>query len=152
MRAKYLRLVAGTALLLAGTPGASAQAVNDPLVGGQLNQCWGQIASQVAQLDTSGVDANGGGMGIHVRAAAGQGSTFGENVPFGTPFNEENPDGNHGRVGVGNVSSGPPHNTAPGDGGNGQHAINNGGFVAILDPLTGFFGSTFGALICSIAP
>jgi hypothetical protein len=123
-------------LCLAAASVASAQTTNDPTVGGQLNQCWGQIASQTAQLDTSVVDANGGGMGIHTRAAAGQGDTFGDAFGFNT-------DG--GRDGVGNVSDGRPHNVDPGDGGNGQHAINNsndsdaptGGFSNLIDPLTG---------------
>lgn len=151
-RTKYLGLAAGTALILAAV--APATAANDPSVGGQLNQCWGQIASQLAQLDTSYVDANGGGMGIHSRAAAGQGSTFGENVPFGDPFNT-----NGGRTGVGNVSKGAPHSTHPGDGGNGQHALNNSndgvnglGFANGLDPLTGFFGSAVSSLFCSLVP
>ena len=140
------------ALMLAGS--AAAGNPQDPSKGGQLNRCWGSIASQVAKLDTSYVDANGGGMGIHSRAAAGQGSTFGENVPFGTPFNELNAEGNHGRTGVGNVSGGAPHFTHPGDGGNGQHAINNGnstdglGFANLIDPLTGFFGSAVTTLFC----
>ncbi len=144
-----------TALLLAGMAGAMAQTkaetkAQDPLTGGQLNQCWGQTASQVAKLDTSGVDANGGGMGIHSRAAAGQGETFGDAFGFNT-------DG--GRIGVGNVSGGAPHNTAPGDGGNGQHAINNGtdtanglGFSNIIDPLTGQRGGITGGqtLTCDL--
>ena len=116
---KFQALLSGgyTVLCLLGAASvASAQATNDPSVGGQLNQCWGQIASQIAKLDTSGVNANGGAMGLHTRAAAGQGDTFGDAFGFNT-------DG--GRTGVGNVSDGSPHNVDPGDGGNGQHAINN---------------------------
>ena len=146
--------VSGAALaLLAGTIGAQAQTVRveqDPAGGGQLNQCWGQIASQVAQLDTSGVAASGGGMGIHTRSAAGQGTTFGDAFGFNI---------NGGRQGVGNVSASTngPHRSAPGDGGNGQHAINNsndivnsttGGFSNIIDPLTGRLGSTVTTLQC----
>ena len=141
------------ALVLAGTFGAQAQTVRveqDPAVGGQLNQCWGQIASQVAQLDTSGIAASGGGMGIHTRAAAGQGTTFGDAFGFNT---------NGGRQGVGNVSADAngPHRSAPGDGGNGQHAINNSndtvnsttrGFSNIIDPLTGQVPSTVTTLQC----
>jgi hypothetical protein len=130
-------------LLLIGTVGAMAgKKTQDPSTGGQLNQCWGQIASQIAKLDTSGVDANGGGMGVHTRAASGQGTTFGDAFGFNT---------GGGRTGVGNVSAGQPHNTAPGDGGNGQHAINNGtdtenglGFSNIINPLTGQPGGITG--------
>jgi hypothetical protein len=134
-------------LFLTATGAMAGKKTQDPSTGGQLNQCWGQIASQVAKLDTSGVDANGGGMGVHTRAANGQGTTFGD--AFG--FNTRNEDGNKGRTGVGNVSAGQPHNTAPGDGGNGQHAINNGtdtenglGFSNIIDPLTGQRGGITG--------
>ena len=142
-----LGTAAAVSLTIAGAGGAMAASPQNPSTGGQLNQCWGQIAGQIAKLDTSGVNANGGGMGIHSRAAAGQGETFGDNPPFGEPFNT-----NGGRTGVGNVSQTFPHNTHPGDGGNGQHAINNGLFSSIVDPLTGAFGSTFDALLCSIAP
>jgi hypothetical protein len=150
-RTFFLGAAAAASLLVGSVAAGNPQ---DPSKGGQLNRCWGSIASQVAQLDTSNVDANGGGMGVHSRAAAGQGSTFGDNVPFGTPFNSLNAEGNHGRTGVGNVSAGAPHNTHPGDGGNGQHAINNSnsddglGFSNLIDPLTGFFGSAVDSLFC----
>jgi hypothetical protein len=111
-----------------------AQAQNHPEVGGQLNQCWGQVASQLAQLD----GATGGGMGNHSRSTTAVNNVGG--FADGSPItlNGLN-DGNHGRQGVGNVSAGPPHNTAPGDGGNGVHAINNALATARLDPVTGDF-------------
>lgn len=146
-RNAYLGTVAALSLMIGGAGGAAAASPQDPSTGGQLNQCWGQVAAQIAKLDTSGVNANGGGMGIHSRAAAGQGETFGDNPPFGEPFNTDG-----GRTGVGNVSQGFPHNTHPGDGGNGQHAINNGLLSSVFNPLTGAFGSTFQALLCTIAP
>jgi hypothetical protein len=139
---RFSKFGVAAAAILVTTSSAMAQTTNDPAVGGQLNQCWGQVASQIARLDTSGVAANGGGMGVHSRAAAGQGETFGDAFGFNT---------NGGRQGVGNVSGGAPHNTHPGDGGNGQHAINNsndtvnsstGGFSNIIDPLTGAFGNS----------
>jgi hypothetical protein len=121
----------------------SPQATNDPAVGGQLNQCWGQIASQVAKLDTPD-GTSGGGMGQHSRstqAANTNGGFASDSNGFGIQFNVDG-----GRTGVGNVSKGSPHNSHPGDGGNGQHAINNGsdtengaGFSTILDPVTGQF-------------
>ena len=118
---------------------ASAQATNDPSVGGQLNQCWGQIASQLAKVEPTG-DVKGGGMGAHSRStqAADQvGGFANSNNAFGITFNVDG-----GRTGVGNVSKGQPHNVHPGDGGNGAHAINNsstGGFrfSSILDPTNG---------------
>jgi hypothetical protein len=146
-------LLGVTVGLFLGATGVTAQTARveqDPVVGGQLNQCWGQVASQIAQLDTGDVAAKGGGMGIHTRAAAGQGTTFGDAFGF-------NLDG--GRTGVGNVSASVsgPHRVAPGDGGNGQHAINNsndtvnsttGGFSNIIDPLTGQSGSSVTTLQC----
>ena len=75
------------------------------------NQCWGDIASQLAQR---------GQMGQHSSSH----SVF-------------TPDpGDGGRRGVANqgiaVGAG-----VPGEGGNGQHAILVGGLVGTLDPVTG---------------
>jgi hypothetical protein len=126
----------------ASTPMAQA-AENDPSVGGQLNQCWGQIASQIANLDTPD-GTSGGGMGQHSRstqAADRNGGFANSDNAFGITFNTDG-----GRQGVGNVSKDPngPHNAHPGDGGNGQHAINNSsdsvngvGFSNLLNPVTG---------------
>jgi hypothetical protein len=110
-----------------------AASPQDPSKGGQMNRCWGEIASGLAQFDSPNVDEDdrGGGMGMHSRSgtAAAKNGGFANNpiVPIGQP-----------RTGVGNVSKGAPHNTHPGDGGNGQHAVNNGeGFATVLDPVTG---------------
>jgi hypothetical protein len=139
---------------------AFAQSAQDPSVGGQLNQCWGQVASGIAQLDTPD-GTSGGGMGQHSRAtvAANQNGGFANDANgFGITFNELNDEGNHGRDGVGNVSAGDPHNTHPGDGGNGQHAINNSneesgaGFANILDPVTGQSSSGDQGLGCDLVP
>jgi hypothetical protein len=133
--------------LIVGAAGAAnaRKAANNPAVGGQINQCWGQIASGLAQFDSPNVtsDMNGGGMGMHSRSSQGATNNGGfANSPFGF--------GPGSREGVGNVSAGAPHNTSPGDGGNCQHAVNNGTvFSQIADPVTGtllanpgiFFGS-----------
>lgn len=139
-------------------------AENDPSVGGQLNQCWGQIASQVAKLDTPD-GTSGGGMGQHARsteAANKNGGFANSNNAFGITFNVDG-----GRQGVGNVSKDPegPHNVHPGDGGNGQHAINNSsdtvngiGFSTLLNPVTGEATPTLGGtaevvdLKCDLVP
>jgi hypothetical protein len=129
---------------IAGT----ACAQQDPNTGGQLNQCWGQIASQTAKLDTP-EGTSGGGMGQHSRSTqaannnggfAANNEEFGPNG-FGIEFNTDG-----GRLGVGNATRGAPHFAEPGDGGNGQHAINTGsdvenglGLSTVLDPVTGDF-------------
>jgi hypothetical protein len=127
--------VAGTAMAQE-TP----RATNDPAVGGQLNQCWGKVASQLAQMGRDD-DIPGGGLGSHSRsttAANNVGGFASDNNDFGITLSQLDPEtGNHGRDGVGNVSAGPIHNTNPGDGGNGQHAINNGNLAAGLDPVDG---------------
>jgi hypothetical protein len=143
-------------LLLAGTAGAMAQKVtrvpNDPTINGstggpQLNRCWGEMASQLAQLDTSGVAAPGGGMGLHSKDANAPADTFRDSA-FGGP-----------RLGIGNATAleGGPHGVSPADGGIGVHAINNGstltegveflngvGFSQFADPLTGDVTTLFG--------
>jgi hypothetical protein len=140
------RMLSGAAAVALGLSVAASsmaqetpRATNDPAVGGQLNQCWGQVASQTAQM---GGDDNipGGGLGSHSRsttAANNVGGFASDNNDFDITLNEVNAEGNHGRDGVGNVSAGPIHNTNPGDGGNGQHAINNGNLAAALDPVDG---------------
>jgi hypothetical protein len=106
---------------IAGT--AWSQQPQDPNTGGQLNRCWGEVASQIAKLSDDSL--NGGGMGAHSRSSNSPQGGFGQNEP---------------RDGVGNVSEGFPHGVHPGDGGNGQHAINNGeGFSTVQDPVTGEF-------------
>jgi hypothetical protein len=119
------------ALGLMTTGMAQAQTTEKPAA--TNNQCWGQVASQLARSDSPFVtdDMHGGGMGMHSRSgtAADKNGGFANNdfAPIDQP-----------RTGVGNVSKGAPHNTAPGDGGNGQHAVNNGeGFAQIADPVTG---------------
>lgn len=134
--------------------GSAAMAENpqDPNTGGQLNQCWGQIASKTAKLDTP-EGTSGGGMGQHSRStqAANTNGGFANNDNgFGITFNVKEDGENAGRGGVGNVSTGSPHLTHPGDGGNGQHAMNNGtvttdptiaggGFANVLNPVSGQF-------------
>jgi hypothetical protein len=158
-------------LLLVGTAGAMAQKTtrvpNDPAVGGQLNRCWGEIASQLAQMDTSDSLANGGGMGQHSKDNQAKGTTFRDNPLFGGTAEG-------GRAGLGNGTSGTngPHQMATGDGGLGQHAINNGttttdaqihnrdgsistsGFSNLADPVTGAFltAPPDYTLECSLAP
>lgn len=133
---------------------AASQAVNDPSVGGQMNQCWGQIRSQLNQLETA-PGTKGGAGGQHSRsteAANKNGGFASDSNGFGITFNvgvDADGDGkidpgSKGRQGVGNVSKGAPHNAHPGDGGNGQHAMNNSnndgiGFSNILDPVSGEF-------------
>ncbi len=133
--------IVSVAVLFGFTGTAMAQqAVNDPSAGGQLNQCWGQVASQTAKLPTP-EGTSGGGMGQHSRAtkaADKNGGFANSDNAFGITFNTDG-----GRQGVGNVSKGAPHNAHPGDGGNGQHAINNStmaeglGFANLLNPVTG---------------
>jgi hypothetical protein len=137
-----IKMLSATLVLGAGLGMATeawAQSPQDPGTGGQLNECWGQVASQTAQLDTPD-GTSGGGMGQHSRstqAANTNGGFASDANEFGIEFNVKEEGGNAGRDGVGNVSDGPPHNTHPGDGGNGQHAINNGGLAAVLDPVDG---------------
>lgn len=134
---RAIELLSATLVLGAGlgmAASAWAQASNTPETGGQLNQCWGQIASQTAQLDTPD-GTSGGGMGQHSRstqAANLNGGFAATGNGFGIQFNVDG-----GRDGVGNVSAGENHNTHPGDGGNGQHAINNAGLAEALNPVTG---------------
>jgi len=125
-----------------------AWAQQDPSTGGQLNQCWGQVASQTAKLDTP-EGTSGGGMGQHSRstqAADTNGGFANSENGFGITFNVKEDGGDAGRAGVGNATRGSPHFAEPGDGGNGQHAINNGsdlenglGLSTVLDPVTGQF-------------
>jgi hypothetical protein len=124
-------LILAASLMTAGI--AQAQlAENDPEIGGQVNQCWGQIASQLAKDD----------MGAHSRstkAADKVGGFASSENEFGITFNVKEDGGNAGRDGVGNVSKGKnsPHTVHPGDGGNGFHAITNASLADIIDPTTG---------------
>jgi hypothetical protein len=137
-------LSAATALaLVAGvTTGGVAQvtgerAEQDSSVTGQLNKCWGQVASQTAKLATP-EGTNGGGMGQHSRstqAANTNGGFASDDNAFGIQFNVDG-----GRQGIGNASADTDgfHREHPGDGGNGVHAINNGGQLSLLlNPVTG---------------
>jgi hypothetical protein len=135
-RTAWLPAVAGgvgIALVSAGAAMAQSTSLTpqDPSIGGQLNQCWGVVASQLAKL----------GMGQHSRsttAANNVGGFASSSNEFGITLNTLNADGNHGRQGVGNVSAGPIHQSPTGDGGNGQHGINNGEFFSPqLNPVTG---------------
>lgn len=133
------------ALLIVGTMTANAATPQDPKVGGQLNQCWGQISSQLAQLEVDAEDGEvlkGGSHGLHNRSTTAADISGG----FAHTGNDAgvllNVDG--GRSGVGNVSL-DVHFVAPGDGGNGQHAINNstdtdsptGGLSNLVNPYSG---------------
>lgn len=108
------------------------------------NQCWGQIASGVAQFDSPNYDSaamNGGSMGMHSRSAAAADLNGG----FATNGFIQQP-----RSGVGNVST-DVHGVAPGDGGNGEHAVNNGLLAQFIDPATGSFTGGAGQPIeCSL--
>ncbi|WP_166802433.1 hypothetical protein [Microvirga pakistanensis] len=146
-------------LLLAATGAMAAGKTQDPAVTGQNNQCWGQVASGLAQFDSPNYDAstmNGGGMGMHARSQTGADINGGFNSTtsvFGIHQTDLKASGdNAGRAGVGNVSAGFPHNTAPGDGGNGQHATNNGEFFStIADPVTGtLMGGTGEPIECDL--
>jgi hypothetical protein len=132
---------------------STAWAQQDPAVGGQLNECWGQVASQTAKLETPD-GTSGGGMGQHSRstkAADKNGGFANSENGFGITFNVKEDGGNAGRSGVGNATRGSPHFAEPGDGGNGQHAINNSsddvnglGLSNTLNPVTGEFTTAAG--------
>jgi hypothetical protein len=141
-----------TATLMLAATGAMAgkvtRAENTPGTGGQLNRCWGEMASQLAQLDTSGIDANGGAMGLHSKDNNAPDTTFRDSAFGGTTNN---------RLGIGNGTAdvNGPHGVAPGDGGLGAHAINNGstltegpvgglGFSQLANPMTGQLTTQFG--------
>lgn len=128
----------------------------------KLNQCWGQVASQLAKLDTP-KGTHGGPMGQHSRstkAADINGGFASDGNGFGITFNVKEDGENAGRSGVGNVSKSAPHGVHPGEGGNGIHAINNSnndglGFANTLDPVSGEFvsdGKTNGNLDCDLVP
>jgi hypothetical protein len=110
-----------------------------------LNQCWGQVATGLAQYDSPNYDSttmNGGSMGMHSRSATAADINGG----FATTGFVQQP-----RSGVGNVST-DVHGVAPGDGGNGQHAINNGSLSQFIDPVTGTFMRGAGEPIeCSLS-
>lgn len=154
MKKSVILISLGSFLTLGVMPAAIAQNSledpQDPAVGGQLNQCWGDAASQTAKLSTPD-GTSGGGMGQHSRsttAADINGGFASSDTPF--QFNADpGQEGGNGRLGVGNATRSDPHNVQPGDGGNGQHGINNidfsnpdpgTGFPGI-DPVTGQFGS-----------
>jgi hypothetical protein len=140
MPAPRRMLFAASALALGLSTATSLWAASpqDPSTGGQLNRCWGNIASQTAQLDTP-EGTSGGGMGQHSRSteAADQNGGFANSDNgFGITFNvKEEDETNAGREGVGNVSA--QDHDEPGDGGNGLHAINNGSAAGRLDPVDG---------------
>jgi hypothetical protein len=151
---------AAAAMVLGFASPIWAQATNTPETGGQLNQCWGQVASGIAQLGRDD-DMSGGGMGSHTRSttAADNVGGFAASSNDGFTFNELNEEGNHGRDGVGNVSAGGFHNSHPGDGGNGQHAINNSndsvngfGLANDIDPVTGGPSAGDQGLGCDLVP
>jgi hypothetical protein len=141
------RLFLASVILAAGfATAAQAQVTQDPDTGGNLNHCWGDIASQTAKLESPNPTSKGGGMGQHSRSSQAADINGGfaatddlTGNQLNIEFNTKVDGGNAGREGVGNVSRGAPHSTHPGDGGNGQHAINNGQFAAALDPTTGQF-------------
>jgi hypothetical protein len=127
---------------------------NTPETGGQLNRCWGDVASDLAQLDTSSTGLNGGAMGLH---------SMDNNTPqetFRDVFNGP-------RLGIGNGTAQEegPHAAAPGDGGLGEHAINNGttttdgvtflgglGFSVVINPINAGAPDPTQELICESAP
>src|SRR4051794_6747493 len=137
-------LILAASLMTAGGAQAAGKAIsqadlatNTSETGGNLNRCWGKIASELAHQ---------GGLGIHTRSTTAANNVGGFTASegditngFGITFNELNADGNHSRAGVGNTSKGlnSPHTVAPGDGGNGAHAITNAGLADIINPQTG---------------
>jgi hypothetical protein len=146
------RILPGAAAVACFCVASTAWAQQDPAVGGQLNQCWGQVISQTAKLETP-EGTKGGAMGQHARstqAADRNGGFANSNNGFGITFNvKEEGETNAGRAGVGNATRGSPHFAEPGDGGNGQHAINNSsnGGLALsqtLNPVTGEFTTNAG--------
>jgi hypothetical protein len=150
-------------LVLAAGFATSAAAQQDPDTGGNLNRCWGEVARQTAQYQSTTQDdteivERGGGMGTHSRSTTaankvgGFTNTTTNELPFDLTFNELNADGNHSRLGVANATRGAPHNAEPGDGGNGQHAINNGQLVGSFDPTTGQALEDGQLFECSVAP
>jgi hypothetical protein len=154
------RTLSGAAAVALGvglTTTVWAASPQDPATGGQLNKCWGNIIKQVAQADTP-EGSSGGGMGMHARsttAANINGGFASDDNAVGITLNELNAEGNHGRDGVGNVST-DVHGTHPGDGGNGQHAINNGQLAAQVDPVDGDANDATdgvtGAITCTDIP
>jgi len=153
MKHAYLKTLGiAAAFLFAGSASTMAQSPQDPSTGGQLNQCWGQIITQLAKLDTPD-GTSGGSLGQHTRATVAaniNGGFTSDGNDFGITFNVKDPDGNAGRLGVGNATK-IAHFVHPGDGGNGQHAINNGsdadagfGLSTILNPVTGRFTTEAG--------
>ncbi|MBL8566770.1 MAG: hypothetical protein JNM89_13735 [Hyphomicrobiaceae bacterium] len=152
---KSLTTAASFALVLAVTSSAATAAP-------ALNRCWGEIRSQLNQLETP-EGTNGGAGGQHSRsttAANINGGFASDDNGFGITFNVKEDGGNAGRTGVGNVSVGAPHFGVHGNAANGQHAVNNSndpdsglGFANILDPVSGQFlapGETNGNLQCSL--
>jgi hypothetical protein len=134
--------------------------------GPQLNRCWGEIASQLAQLPTDGT-ANGGAMGLHSKDNNAPDATFRDSFLFDPNVT------NRAGIGNGTANVDGPHGIAPADGGLGQHAINNGtttsgatftsggvsnpgqsGFSNLLDPRTGDFltAPPDYSLTCSLDP
>ena len=111
------------------------------------NRDWGQVASNLAQLDTEGSDGTGGAMGQHSRsteAADNNGGFASSENDLGLTNNVRTDDEtNNGRDGVGNVSR-DVHGTDPGDGGNGQHAVNNAELAEVVNPITGEFTENAG--------
>ena len=141
MTASWRMLSGACAVALGAGLTTAAWAQQDPNLGGQLNKCWGQVASQTAKLDTP-EGTSGGGMGQHSRstqAADKNGGFANSNNGFEITFNVDG-----GRLGVGNATRGEPHNAEPGDGGNGQHAINNATLAETLNPVTGEFTTQAG--------
>src|SRR5262249_43310393 len=102
-----------TATVFAITAGLSTATLADSSA--TLNQCWGDIASQMGQF---------GAMGLHSAASS----------PFNpTPAAGPNAPTNAGpRLGVANASPAPRlglEPTLPGEGGIGEHAVINGSLV-----------------------
>ena len=158
MAQTYLKALGiAAAFLLAGSTTTMAQTVHveqDPETPGTHNACWGDIASQTAQLDTPD-GTSGGAFGQHSRATVAanlNGGFTSDGNLFGITFNVKDPDGNAGRLGVGNATADVDgfHQVHPGDGGQGVHAENNAALAAILDPVTGQSASGPSGLGCDL--
>ncbi|MGY1632740.1 hypothetical protein ACI784_13650 [Geodermatophilus sp. SYSU D01186] len=141
-------MMMGAPVAMADNPHPVDRVANTPKVGGQLNSAWGEVASNLAQLDTTAEGGTGGAMGQHSRstkAADNNGGFASSDNALGITLSD-NTDGSTGREGVGNVSADDegPHGVNPGDGGNGQHALNNARLAGVLNPVNGELTTTVG--------
>jgi hypothetical protein len=97
-----LAVALGVGLATTGWAAQVERVQQDPAVHGNLNKCWGKVASQTAKLGRDD-DIPGGGLGSHSRstqAANNVGGFANSDNGFGIQFNVDG-----GRKGVGNFSA-----------------------------------------------